>query len=892
MDVRNLLPPEVLEALERGQTVLTANQRAARMLQRGYARHMEAEGHANWQPAAILAVDAWATDLWQRMLMAGAVDRVVLNRSQEHALWRAVVAGDRESSVGLRSVDALAEMAARAWSLLANYRGLGRLREIGVSTDTRAFQRWALAFERRCRRDGLFSPTQLWVELEAAAASLPVADAGLLLVGFDKFVPALDALFETLRRAGYAVEIAPVPTPEQPPRLIAAKTESQEAEAAALWARAILEASPEAQLAVIVPDLEPRRPEIDRVFREILAPELQDIALEREAGPYEFSLGRPLSEMAMGAVGLDLLRWPLVDALPVERVTELLLSPFFGGGTRLAEFDVFELRRARRMRPELSLDQMIEAAQRSIGLGDLPGRLARLRQIAAEEQVTADSTALRPHAEWGEAFARMIAATGWPGREYDSITFQTHRRWQAALDELATLDFDGARATASDAFAAFERIARQTIFAAESREAPVQLMGPLEAGGQHFDGVWFLGASDLAWPQAATTSPLLPWHLQRELGMPGADRAVDVSSAKAITARLQASATQFVFSYASEVTEGQQKPSPILPEMNEELAESRASREVFPLLTVADDLSLPELPDRPHPGGAGVLAAQAACGFRAFAEHRLWSTEPEDTQPGMDARERGSVVHHVMEAFWLHVEDQPALRRMTTEAQHALLDECIESALGRATARMGVASAWEVAYVETQRQRLRALLRPWLELEANRPEFAVRAQELELPDVRVGPLRLSVRVDRVDDTAAGALIVDYKTGAAAVGDWASERPDAPQLPLYAVVAGLEPLGGVAFALLRAGDDLDLRGLAEDPAVLAKSSKLSFATMDEQVEDWRRVLTNLAGQFAAGEARVDPKRYPTTCQYCAQRMLCRLNVAALNDSLEDEGVELG
>ena len=38
------------------------------------------------------------------------------------------------------------------------------------------------------------------------------------------------------------------------------------------------------------------------------------------------------------------------------------------------------------------------------------------------------------------------------------------------------------------------------MFAPESRDAPVQVMGPLEAAGGTFDAVWFLRAGELSWP--------------------------------------------------------------------------------------------------------------------------------------------------------------------------------------------------------------------------------------------------------------------------------------------------------------------------------------------------------------------------------------------------------
>jgi hypothetical protein len=350
-----------------------------------------------------------------------------------------------------------------------------------------------------------------------------------------------------------------------------------------------------------------------------------------------------------------------------------------------------------------------------------------------------------------------------------------------------------------------------------------------------------------------------------------------------------------VFSYAAEQADGHGQLAPLVAELGFAVVDAAAlgiepeARTVLPFEIAIDDHRLPALPDRVHRGGASVLQAQAACGFKAFAEHRLWSTELETQEPGMDARERGNIVHEVMERFWRGLQSQANLQALSQAAREELLDRSIDATLTATAGKMGASSPWDMAYMGTQHQRLRALLRPWIDLECARPPFTVRERELTLEDVAVGPLRLRVRVDRVDDTEGGPLIVDYKTGAATPREWLGERPDAPQLPLYAIAANAEQLGGVAFALLRAGDDLDLAGYAVDGTVLAKTAKMDTASLAEQVDEWRRVLTNLAEQFHAGEAWVDPKQYPKTCQRCAQRLLCRLDPATL-EAFEDEEQE--
>jgi probable DNA repair protein len=399
-----------------------------------------------------------------------------------------------------------------------------------------------------------------------------------------------------------------------------------------------------------------------------------------------------------------------------------------------------------------------------------------------------------------------------------------------------------------------------------------------------FDALWFFGADDLSWPAKSATNPLLPWALQRDLGLPGSDPARDADLSLRLTDRLAHSAPLAVFSYAQRDQDGHRRPSPLLRSLNlTPLTEVRTPEpQPLALESVPDSAPPPLAPGTPIRGGARVLELQAACAFRAFAEIRLHATEPEPRDPGLDNRDRGTQVHKIMQAFWTRVQSQQALKTMAPQDREALLDACIVANLGEAK------TDWERAYLQVQRQRLRALLNPWLDFELARPSFTVRQQE-ERALVQIGPLSLEVRADRIDETAAGLLILDYKTGNATPAQWLGDRPDAPQLPLYAVLAALQqqPVAGTAFALLRAGDELALTGCADGTDALAKPSSMDFPSFAEQIEDWHRVLTALAESFAHADPTPDPKLYPQTCQRCGQRSFCRLDIGAFEPAEDEE-----
>jgi ATP-dependent helicase/nuclease subunit B len=901
MDRAELLQGEIVDAVGRGAVVVTGNQRAARSLRRAFDQRNRAMGLRNWAPAKVLAWDAWTASLWRGLLLEGHATELLLNRTQEHAVWRTILDADEELA-SLRSVDSLADIAAEAWRLLSSYEGRERLRGTAGRTDTRAFQRWARAFERRCGAEGFVAEAQLEERLSDSLRQgvLRLRAAGVVLVGFDGMTPAQTRLVEALRLAGVAVEELSTRVRVTRRMLVGAANEREEMEAAARWIRGTLESMPEAKIAVIVPRLETQRSEIDRVFREVLAPEAEDIRAGNDAVPYEFSLGTRLAETSMVAAALDLLRWT-TGPLPLERVSALLLSPYFAKAaderTARAALDAFDLRKAGMLRPEVSLEDLSTIVGGSKRRGKLPVFAAVLRTLRFSAGRVQGMNS-RSHEEWAREMRGLLEDAAWgAGSGETSFEFQMRRKWESALDELATLDFDGAAVEFEQALMGLERIARQTMFAPESREAPVQMMGPLEAAGGTFDAMWFLRAGELSWPMQTATSSLLPWALQRELGMPGADVARDTEHARSVTERLARCAETVIFSYARESAKGEQRPSPVLAGLVledvdvVELAGPAVERAVVRLEEIDDVERISTPPDEVMRGGARILELQAACGFRAFGEQRLWATELERVTPGLDARASGVVVHDVLKRFWDEVHTQKKLREMTLKERDATLTMCIDEALEDETA--SGATPWDTAYLQVLRYRLQSLLSGWLELERNRSmPFEVRLSEKDFKGVEVGPLRLDVRMDRIDKVEGGEVLIDYKTGAAEPKQWLTERPDAPQLPLYAIVPREEQLQGVAFALVRPGNLGGMKGFEASPGVLPSTAKMTEAsTLEEQVDRWRQVLTELAWEFYRGDARVQPKNYPSTCAHCGQRVLCRLDVSLLEDEdAEDAGAE--
>ncbi len=877
--------------LRQGGLVVTASERAARSLAATFHRARRAEGLKAWNAPNIQDWNLFVHTAWT----ARTIDaRLLLNPTQEQSLWADIAASDGPTAALLESPRyRLASLAIEAHQLLCSHapRFLRAPARGGWQYDAASFSRWLATFHDACRTRSLLSPVRLPLELldllQNPSTSQP-ARPPLLLAGFDRILPVQRAVFDTWgswREASHG-------DPATQVHFYEATDDQAELAACALACAQQLASHPGSRILVVTQDATTRRGQIERSF-------LQHTS-SAGAPLFEFSLGIPLSQVALPRAAHLLLRW--LSTPLAEHELDWLFSTTYSAASPAQSAALQARMRALRSRglerPSWTLDAFLTPFASRPNEAPLP--VAWIDRITQAQRRLAEQSR-RPQSplDWSELVPQLLQSLGFASAApLSSAEHQASRRWQQALETAGSLGYDGRRIRWHEFLSALARTLDETLFAPESRDAPIQIAGPAESAGLTADAVWFLGATENAWPAAGTTHPLLPPEIQREASMPHATPQLDWDLAHSITTRLLASAPKVHFSHARQIAGTESRPSRLVTQLatapqplpvDLTLPPSRD-----PLTVPVEDFSRIPLPPGTVPGGASVLTAQSQCPFKAFASTRLAAQGWEPAQAGLTVQQRGQLLHDVLHAVWAgpphgirtHADLLALTGRESWVAAHVdrVFAESLPSSLR---------DRMPTRYLELEQQRLTRLVTAWLDYESARIPFEVLETEGKRTETIAG-LTLRLRLDRLDRLSdQSVLVIDYKSGAVSPKSWELPRPEDVQLPLYAgfALTGDQNLGGLVFASLKPGKLLFAGHVGDASATLLpgltkRSSLVSAPFSAEMLLDWKDCIEQLAKDFLAGHAEVAPRDYPKTCERCGLQTLCRIQENRIAPSPED------
>ncbi|MBJ80728.1 MAG: hypothetical protein CMH60_05355 [Myxococcales bacterium] len=884
----NPIVRECYNELCAGATLVTATNRLARSMQNDFDQmHVDA-GDKAWAAADILPWSAWIRRGVQDIQNLNKAPKHLLSSGQEELLWQTIVRASGENV--LLDVGSTARKAMDAWRLVHDFNlDLGN-EEFQWTKECRLFVRWSHAFNDELRSRNALSGASLVGVLRESLAEAKTTLGPIIFAGFIDFTPAQSHLLEELRRVGFSVRTQ---FPERPSgRVSVSRCLDTESEllAAASSCRKILMERPEAKIAVVLPRLGALRRKTENLFREVLTPTAV-LDFEADASDvFHISLGEALSAQPMIRDALNVLslgpgRLGLMD------IDTLLLSPFLQGSSKEAAARAELNAKLRRMDEiDFSWKFILREVERHAGLAGLKALLVKY-----EGSVQLKFDAKLELYEWAGWFSDRLNALGFANSIRGSKEALTWQAWQEVLAELSELSAVSGDVTIYEALGRLQDLCEKKLVQPPNRGEPVQIMGMFEAVGETFDELLLLDMQEDVLPQPLAPNPFLPLSLQREGALPHSNHGQSESYARRVLAELCSSAQRIVLSYAASDEGRELRPSPLIreyPVNGEENTEDPAR--VFAYLggrAVTESLVDAQAPKVPKggvvKGGTSLLLDQAACPFRAFAKHRLGARVLEEPLAGLSPSQRGTLVHEVLQNLWEELKSFAVLEKLSKEEREETISRAVDRGIEKFNASRPASLNDYLASLE--RKRLQHLLDKWLDKELERQPFEIHSLEKEM-EIDVGELQLKGVVDRIDKLPEGGLmIIDYKTGEVSVRKWLSERPEDPQLPIYAL-AHKDRTSAVAFAQVKRGKNLGFSGVARKDGFapgVRRPSERAFETNDwgKLLEDWKVVQEKLAQDFVDGRADVDPKKDQSTCRYCGLEVLCRVHDRPLR--LEDE-----
>jgi ATP-dependent helicase/nuclease subunit B len=865
----------LLAAVAAGRTVLAPNTEQANALFDAVQRAHRDAGDEVWPTPQVRDYASWVREQHVLQQLADAIAPRLLSEVEERELWRTVI-DTVPSAVDFLDPAGAARAARRARRTLFEYAIPLQVLDAAHSVECAAFLEWNHAFELRCRALGCVSADSLLAGFDLPSGHIDWIES-------PQWRPAARRWLEQHGR-----DIPPQRHVQAELSLATAPSPAAELAAIADWARRKL-TQQGFRAWICVPDLNRRRAEVVDAFDAALAPQRFALRGDSAAAPYAVAGGTPLADYAPVRAALELLA-ASVGSVPFVQFSALLRTPELqesdaeaGGAARL------DIALRRRAANDADLTGWLDLADR-VARDEQAAPAAAVRRLRAAHHTLSELQGARRLSEWVAVWMGALESGPWMFRQrWSSIEYQAAERFRELLASLATGDAVFGTHSRESAQRILARAARETAFQAQTGIPAIWVSGQLLDPWLEYDGLWVSGCNDEQWPPPVAPIALLPIGVQRQYGVVSASADSQLALAMDLQNRWQQRANQCVFSLADAgVRSGagsgvgsSSVPSPLLPKIAAvDLSFSTTPQphwlnmlERAPALESLWDEQAPPHGENERTRGVGTIRAQSRCAFRGFAETRLDAQPLEQPVPGFNERERGELVHHALQHVWTELRDSSALLAVQPDVERRLIDAAAVRAIELVCRRRDPGRRWRLR----ERVRLQNLLGKWLQLERGRAPFIVEALEGVDQMARFGGLEFRVRIDRIDRLLDGArVLLDYKTGAAAA-DWRGERPDNPQLPVYALLSP-DALVAVAYAKVNAAES-GFVAESERREIfprIRQSELEGMTSFPELIRVWSRRIERIAAEFAAGRAEVAPTI--KACKSCKLQGLCRVPAA--------------
>lgn len=831
--------------------IITANQRQARFVRQQLANDRLI------QLPEVTTLEQWIKNTWLNLQDLGTANtqKLLIDSKQEAFIWEELIQTERtgNSSTALPALidaESIAKYVRDAYLTIHNYRI--PLEKIQASHEAEAQYLYSQIpyFEKYLDTKGLCTHVQALQIIQNAYKNTLKRYSHAYLYGFIETYPSLEHLLEAIAE-GYS-HVDDTPSQEQVHQRHEFHDDNSELEMAAHWAKNQINQQPEQKIAIIVPNLTEVKTRIERIFLKIFDPNYYSDHREFETNRFfDISASDKLSSTPVIQAICSLLLLSQ-KTLKKNQVKQIACNPFWGRGIDNARLHLLEWVNFFST-PTIDTNLLArELAKIEARLGGEPteenNAIVPIQQtdlFAADEHLVRQepmTSALTPaqqllefrlelrknqkqsnFAQWNEWLIKQLHILGWPGpRTLNSYEYQAVQSFFAVLCEMQTLD--NVRSSGSVSLHKYtqqlNRILMQTPFHVQTTDAPIQILGLMEAAGLPFDASWITSMSEQQLPASPNPNPFIPLEIQIAYDTPRSSPAREFTYAQKLVNQLCHHNRNIIFSH-SHNNENICHPSPFIthvPRISTDFKESnnaitrryldalkaRSTVDETELFQPIDLGSAPFIAegDTIH-GGSYHLGLHAKNPLFAFLHYRVGAITPNEENMGINPMERGTLIHALMAHIYTTNTTQAKIKQWLTNSNYT--DELIQ--LIRETIHQYLSSQQKhlpLLLEEVEIHILFERINTLLERECERPEFEIFAVEKAF-DVVINKRHIRLRIDRIDSihthpptanshtvenaeamqTCNKSLVIfDYKSGSTSLSGLQTQPIYDCQLPLY------------------------------------------------------------------------------------------------------------
>ena len=834
------------DAIENDVVIITANQRLANQIHQVWGQLISGN-QGVWTTPRIMSLEHWQNLCWDELQDQNhPLVRGLSKLGEIHSLyyWEQAVAmhEDQPNSAFASMANNCHDLLQR-WNLTTN--------DIQFSSDSvDKFRTWSPSYQKLLDKNHQVTNSTAWnLVREGYQTGALAKEPAIALYGFQSIAPLYQITLESA--CDKIMEIVAENLKSECVKVSCADTK-KEMESAAKWAATELKKNPNQRIGILVPELKSTLQSTARVINEALAQYNCPTDVNISAG---VTLNEtPLIYTALNLLNLCAYRQTLEEWL------RLLYAPHGFFAKLPVQFKVdCELALRETQSYQVTIDKFIQVVRGIHGKVEDPDGLQPLLEplYGLRARLKQEAEGNRTFSDWALFFHQYTDTMQWPGaRELDSLERQQLQQWHKLLNKYCELDSLGIDLNLSKALGYLQQMAGKHIFHPQTGDAPLQILGLLEGSGLLFDQLWIMGLSSDNFPSAQSMDPILPAQFQRAHAMPHSLPERELEIAFKLLDDYQKNAKKIIYSWPLKEGESDIEASPLIKAI--------AQTEIDQLILNHGDLpawlqqdyqceliadSAPAFDGQLEVigGGSSILKNQSTCPFNAFAMHRLAADQRKEPILGLNPMARGNILHEILYRLWSNWKNAQTLIGLPAEELTDHVNQHIQAVLTEQGKKYPILQG--PRFKQLEQQRLHKLIMQWLELEKNRAPFEVLAVE-QKAQIRLGDLEISLTIDRVDSVDDKTLLIDYKTGSVNAKDWAGDRPQDPQLPLY-VLAHTETVHGCAFAQIKS-NNVKFSGLMEQQSIADLSN---CADWPQQVQEWQQALHNLATEFTQGDSKL-------------------------------------